>query len=67
MKKIRMTFDKRTGEVRIEAEGFRGSTCKDATKFLADALGETTEFKKKAEWFEENVELPTVMRTNLCG
>ena len=45
------------GEVEIEAQGFKGKGCAEASKFLEEALGaETLEEKKKAEWWLENSE-----------
>jgi hypothetical protein len=40
-----------TGEIKIEAQGFKGSTCKEATKFL-ESLGEVKNFDKKAEYYQ---------------
>jgi len=44
MKTITMKFRLKTGETLIEANGFKGQSCKDATKFLKDSLGECTDF-----------------------
>lgn len=43
------------GEITVEAQGFKGRTCKDATRFLEEALGETTEIKYKAEFYQKEV------------
>lgn len=67
MKTIEMKFNLKTGETRIEAQGFKGSSCADATKFLRDTLGEMTDFQQKAEWFETNLELNGAFNTNYCG
>lgn len=42
------------GEVIVEAHGFKGKECKEATKFLEDALGKAGDIKKKAEWYLQN-------------
>lgn len=39
------------GAVSIEALGFEGKTCEDATKELERALGKEVESKKKPEWW----------------
>ena len=47
-------------EREVEAFGFRGdgnlehSDCREATKFLEDALGNVTDVKAKAEWAIRN-------------
>ncbi len=67
MKTITMKFRLKTGETLIEANGFKGQSCKDATKFLKDSLGECTDFQQKAEWYEENLQLNGAINTNYCG
>lgn len=67
MKKILMKFNLKTGQAKVEAEGFKGTSCADATKFLKDTLGEVTDFKQKAEWFETNLELSGELNSDLCG
>jgi len=44
------------GEVEIEAFGYKGKGCKDATKFLEEALGTAKDTKTKTEWFLRNAE-----------
>ncbi|MEA5527308.1 DUF2997 domain-containing protein [Nodularia spumigena] len=36
---ILIHFDKKTGEVRVEAEGFEGLSCLEATQPFEEALG----------------------------
>ena len=67
MQIIKLIADKATGEVRVEAQGFHGTTCAEKTRFLRDALGNCTDFREKAEWFEENLELTGTLNTNYCG
>lgn len=42
------------GEREIEAFGFQGKVCKQASKFIEDALGTATDVRQKAEWFMRN-------------
>lgn len=66
---VTLRFSLVTGEVKIEAIGFKGSNCINATKFLADCLGDCTDFKLKKEYYEaglqdcENI----AFNSNLCG
>ena len=66
-REIILTFDVKTGETVIEAKGYKGKTCAEATKFLKEALGECTEFKQKAEWYEVNLETVGSFNTKFCG
>lgn len=67
MKEIVIKFSLTTGEAQVETKGFKGQSCADATKFLKDTLGECTDFKKKAEWYEKNLEVAGQLNSNLCG
>jgi len=67
MKEIILKFDIKTGEAKVEAQGFKGSSCQDATKFLKDALGQCTDFQRKAEWYEKSLEITGCLNSNLCG
>lgn len=67
MPSINLKFNIKTGETRVEAQGFTGSSCQEATKFLADTLGQCTEFQQKAEWFQDNLESSGSLNTNFCG
>ncbi|BBD63125.1 hypothetical protein NIES2109_59750 (plasmid) [Nostoc sp. HK-01] len=44
-------FDKSTGEVRVEAEGFEGLSCLEATQPIEEALGMVSDrtFKDEAQ------------------
>ena len=66
MSEIILKFDLQSGETKIEAKGYQGSSCQDATKFLK-ALGNVTDFKRKAEWYEQNLTLTGTVNSNLCG
>jgi hypothetical protein len=39
-----------TGETRVETKGFTGSECRDASKFIEQALGQRTDEQIKAEF-----------------
>jgi hypothetical protein len=64
MKSIKLKFVNR--EVKIEAQGFHGSSCTAATEFLKNTLGEVTDFQEKQEYFEQDMELGGI-NTDLCG
>ena len=55
MKKIEILFGP-DGEIEIEAIGYKGKGCKEATKFLEQALGTEKDTKQKVEWFMQNAE-----------
>ena len=62
------------GEVVVEAVGFKGKGCKEATKFLEEALGTEVDVKQKVEWHLTNSESIRKERargignpSNLCG
>lgn len=67
MKEIVLKFNLTTGEAKIEANGFKGSSCKNATEFLEKTLGKCQDFQKKAEWYETNIEKHGCFNSNLCG
>ncbi len=39
-----------TGETRLETKGFSGSSCRDASRLLEEALGERTEERLTPEF-----------------
>lgn len=49
MKSIELTISP-TGEVNIEATGFKGSSCEKCTRALEAALGTVSSRKKKPEY-----------------
>ncbi len=57
MKQIEITVSP-TGEIEIDAIGFKGSDCEQATKFLEDALGVVAQKHKKPEFHQQNVTKP---------
>lgn len=42
-----------TGETRIETKGFAGSTCRDASSFLEQALGQRVQEELTSEFHTE--------------
>ena len=54
MKTIEVTV-RRDGSVRVETQGFRGETCRDASRFLEEALGKKTSENLTAEFYQAAV------------
>jgi acylphosphatase len=53
MKKVIVrAFD--DGRIEIEASGYKGKTCKEATEFLEKILGKTASIEYKPEWWIRN-------------
>lgn len=50
MKTITLTFND-DGTVEKEVQGFKGGTCKDATKFIEQAVGTVVEEKLSPEYY----------------
>jgi len=50
MKKVIVTISP-DGSIKVEAEGYKGNTCEQATAFLKQ-LGQVQGEEKKAEYFE---------------
>lgn len=44
------------GSVKVDAVGFKGKTCEEATKFL-ETLGEKKSTRRKPEYYQETVKL----------
>ena len=42
-----------TGETKVETKGFTGSECRDASKFVENALGQRTAEQLKGEFYQE--------------
>jgi len=42
-----------TGEVKIDALGFKGADCEKATAFLEKALGQASTKQKKPEYYKQ--------------
>lgn len=48
MKEIKVTINEETGAVEIEAVGFKGDECLEATRIVEEAIGKVTDRKKQA-------------------
>ncbi len=42
-----------TGETKVETKGFTGGECRDASKFVEQALGQRTAEQLKGEFYQE--------------
>ena len=42
-----------TGQIKLETKGFMGSSCRDASRFLEEALGVKTEERPTAEFYSQ--------------
>jgi Protein of unknown function (DUF2997) len=42
-----------TGQTKIETKGFAGSSCRDASRFLEEALGVKTEDRPTVEFYSQ--------------
>jgi hypothetical protein len=51
-----------TGQTKIETKGFAGSSCRDASRFLEEALGVKCEEKPTAEFYLQAVEEQQIAR-----
>lgn len=51
MPKIQVRINKKTGVMKIEAQGFSGDACLEATKKLREGLGITDEPERTAEYY----------------
>lgn len=45
-----------TGEIKLETKGFVGSSCRDASKFLEEALGQRTGEQTTAEFHSQQTD-----------
>ena len=51
MKIIEITID-RKGQSKVETHGFAGGECREASKFIEQALGQRTSEKLTAEFYQ---------------
>ena len=52
MKSIRITVSP-TGQTRVETGGFTGGECREASRFVEQALGKRTAEQRTAEFFQQ--------------
>jgi len=62
-KRITVTIDT-NGKIKLDALGYKGTSCKDATKALEKALGSAESVKRKAEWSIKEAEPEKVRNSN---
>ncbi|MBL8827120.1 MAG: DUF2997 domain-containing protein [Planctomycetaceae bacterium] len=43
-----------TGQTRVETRGFSGATCRDASRFIEQALGKATEKQLTGEFYRQS-------------
>jgi hypothetical protein len=66
MSKIVLTFS--NGKANIDAVGFTGGTCIQATEFLKKLGNTTSDYEFKREYYEENINMYGECHAdNLCG
>jgi len=53
MKKIIVTIDKSGDNVKVNADGYIGASCQEATKAILEAIGKITEVTDKPELYLE--------------
>ena len=51
MKTIEITVSP-TGDTSVEAMGFKGADCEQATRFIEEALGQNAKITKKPEYYQ---------------
>ena len=51
MKTIEITIDAK-GQATVQTKGYAGAGCRDASKFIEQALGETVTDKPTAEFYQ---------------
>jgi len=54
MQQINVDIDAQGG-VKIDAVGFSGPDCEQATRFLEEALGQVTDKHRKPEYHQRNI------------
>jgi len=66
MKKVIVTFNK-DGSVKVEAKGFQGKSCEQATEFLDRLFGKGERKHKDSYYLEEEVKLSDGLPSGFCG
>jgi hypothetical protein len=59
VKTIEITIDE-SGKTTVEAQGFTGSSCTDATKAIEQALGAVSHDTKKPEYYQQTRTAQTI-------
>jgi hypothetical protein len=55
------------GSIDVEAMGFKGASCKEATAFLDKLFGEAAEEKLKESYYEEDTKIAGGLPSGWCG
>jgi len=63
LEKIILNIDQ-AGNVTVETKGVKGKGCLDVSKFIEEALGNTTEIKRTGEYYVEALEERVRVNTN---
>ncbi len=43
-----------SGKIQVEAQGYKGSSCVEATRFIEEALGRVQARRKKPEYYQSS-------------
>lgn len=63
MEKIILNIDQ-AGNVTVETKGIKGKSCVDASRFIEEALGNTTELKRTSEYYADALEEKVRVHSN---
>jgi len=55
------------GSVKVEAEGFVGRSCEEATKFLDELFGQPTDRQLKSEYYQDEQTICNCLPSGYCG
>ena len=65
-KKVEIILGK-DGSVKIEAFGFKGGTCEEATKFIDQLFGAKKSKKYKSSYYEQQEQVVNGLPSGWCG
>lgn len=65
-KKVEITLGK-DGSVRIEAFGFKGGSCEEATAFLENLFGKPEKKEYKSSYYEDGDKICDGLPSGWCG
>ena len=66
MPKLEITLGK-DGSINVDAIGFEGESCEEATKFLAELFGDAVETQLKPEYYTKILNKDKLLGGGLCG
>ena len=64
MRIIEITVDTK-GQSKVETRGFTGGECREASKFIEQALGQRTDEKLTAEFYQDQTDRPAAQAVEL--